>query len=47
MDARDALRLLVENAMPKAPIVQNDVLVGFLTRMDLAEVIALKSDLAA
>jgi Zn-dependent protease/predicted transcriptional regulator len=47
MDARDALRLLVESTMPKAPIVQNDVLVGFLTRMDLAEVITLKSDLAA
>jgi Zn-dependent protease len=47
MDARDALRLLVESPMPKAAIVQNDVLVGFLTRTDLVEVINLRSDLAA
>jgi Zn-dependent protease len=47
MDAPDALRLLMEYPMSKAPVVRNDVLLGFLTRHDMVEVIALKSDLAA
>jgi len=47
LDARDALRLLIEARMPKAPVVADNALVGFLTRSDLLEVIALKSDLAA
>jgi Zn-dependent protease len=46
-DARDALRLLIDCRMPKAAVVSNDALVGFLTRNDLLEVISLKSDLAA
>jgi Zn-dependent protease len=47
MDGRDALKLLIECRMPKAPVVANDAVVGSLTRSDLLEVIALKSDLAA
>ena len=47
MDARDALRLLIDSRLAKAPIVENGVLVGFLSRNDLLEVISLKSDLAA
>jgi CBS domain-containing protein len=47
MEARDALRLLIESRMPKAAVVSGDALVGFLTRNDLLEVISLKSDLAA
>src|SRR5262249_5237396 len=46
-DTRTALRLLTESVMPKAPVLAGDALVGSLTRKDLAEVIALKSDLAA
>jgi len=47
MDARETMRLLLECPLPKAPVVRNDVLLGFLTRTDLVEVIALKNDLAA
>jgi Zn-dependent protease len=47
MDARDALKILIESRMPKAAVVSGDELVGFLTRNDLLEVISLRSDLAA
>jgi Zn-dependent protease len=47
MEAREALRLLLESPTPKAPVVENDNIVGFLTRSNLVEIIALKSDLAA
>jgi len=47
MDAREALGLLIECRMPKAPVVDRDQLTGFLTRNDLVEIITLKTDLAA
>jgi Zn-dependent protease len=47
IEAREALRLLLESPSPKAPVVDNDKLVGFLTRTNLVEIISLKSDLAA
>jgi CBS domain-containing protein len=47
MDAPDALKLLMEHPMGKAPVVNGDTLLGYLTRQNLVEVIALKSDLAA
>jgi Zn-dependent protease len=47
MDARDALRLMVEGAAAKAPVIENNALVGVLTPSDMVEVVALKNDLAA
>ncbi len=47
MQASGALRFLVEHPMSKAPVVRGETLLGVLTRVDLVEVIALKTDLAA
>jgi hypothetical protein len=47
MDAPDALKLLLEHPMGKAPVVLGETLLGDLTRQNMVEVIALKSDLAA
>jgi CBS domain-containing protein len=47
MAAPDALRVLVSQNCNEAPIVQNGVLEGMLTRTDLFKLISLKSDLAA
>jgi len=46
-DARDAFLKLMEHPIYKAPVVKDDVLLGFLSRNDLVEVIALKNALAA
>ena len=48
MDARDALRLLVDRSAGKAPVIDNNnMMVGVLTPSDMVEVVALKNDLAA
>ena len=47
MDAPDALKLLLEHPMGKAPVVLGETLLGDLTRQNMVEVISLKSDLAA
>jgi CBS domain-containing protein len=47
VDATDALRLLMSQNRTKAVIVQNDTLLGILTRSDLFKLISLKRDIAA
>ena len=45
--AADALRRLMTDDRSKAPVVQNGMLLGVLTRSDLFKVISLKRDIAA
>lgn len=47
MDATDALRRLMTNNCSKAPVVQNETLLGILTRSDLFKLASLKQDIAA